>query len=129
MKKTLLFFCIFIHTAAVTQTHITRFELSGGKQSPTYFELIDWWKKLDQGSGKVKMLTMGPTDAGYPLHLILIANNGVFGIVDVIIKSPKSRTFLAAIYKKYTMYNKPMIHPKYLPNIFLAYPVRGRLGY
>ncbi len=39
------------------------------QETPTYFEIIDWWQKLDQQSGKVKMLTMGMTDAGYPLHL------------------------------------------------------------
>lgn len=55
---------------------ITRFELSKGTQTPTYFEAIDWWKKLDEKSGKVKMLRMSMTDAGYPLHLVVLANNG-----------------------------------------------------
>lgn len=59
-----------------SQKIITKFEKSGGTQTPTYFEIIDWWQKLDAASGKVKMLTMGMTDAGYPLHLVVVSNNG-----------------------------------------------------
>ena len=59
-----------------SQNITTRFEQSRGTQTPTYFEIVDWWQKLDQLSGKVKMLTMGMTDAGYPLHLVVVSNNG-----------------------------------------------------
>ena len=77
MKKIILLL-VFIGAACITfaQSITTKFEQSGGKESPTYFEIIDWWQKLDQQSGKVKMLTMGMTDAGYPLHLIIVSNNG-----------------------------------------------------
>ncbi len=67
---------LLLFYTGITQTISTRFEQSKGTQTPTYFEIIDWWQKLDQQSGKVKMLTMGMTDAGYPLHLIVVANNG-----------------------------------------------------
>jgi len=62
--------------SASAQQILTKFETSNGKETPVYSEIIDWWKKLDQRSGKVKMLTMGMTDAGYPLHLVIVANNG-----------------------------------------------------
>jgi len=65
------------------QFAVTRFEQSKGTQTPTYFEIIDWWKKLDENSGKVKMLTMGMTDAGYPLHLIVVANNGDYNFDNI----------------------------------------------
>ena len=65
-----------IAVRSFSQAITTRFEQSKGTQTPTYFEIVDWWKKLDEKSGKVKMLTMGMTDAGYPLHLIVVANNG-----------------------------------------------------
>jgi hypothetical protein len=68
---------------ASAQTIPTRFEQSGGTKTPTYTEIIDWWKKLDEKSGKVKMLTMGPSDAGYPLHLIVVANNGDFNFEQI----------------------------------------------
>ncbi|MBI3137941.1 MAG: M14 family metallopeptidase [Sphingobacteriales bacterium] len=61
----------------------TKFEQSGGKQSPPYGEIIDWWKKLDEKSGKVKMLTMGPSDAGFPLHLVVVANNGDYNFEQI----------------------------------------------
>ncbi len=77
MKK-VLFYLLTVGLVLSTnaQNFPTRFEQSGGKQTPTYFEIIDWWKKLDEKSGKVKMLTMAMTDAGYPLHLVMVANNG-----------------------------------------------------
>jgi hypothetical protein len=64
------------------QTHITaqqcRFEKSAGKESATYFEAIDWYKKLDRISSKVLVKEMGATDAGYPLHLVLVSADGKF---------------------------------------------------
>ncbi|MCX8020272.1 MAG: M14 family zinc carboxypeptidase [Chitinophagaceae bacterium] len=51
----------------------TRFEKSGGTQTATYSEIIDWWKTADRASKNVKLFTMGQTDAGYPLHLALLA--------------------------------------------------------
>lgn len=56
----------------------TVFEKSKGTQTPTYFEIIDWWKKLDQQSAQVKMLTMGMTDAGFPLQLVVVSNDKDF---------------------------------------------------
>lgn len=67
----------------MAQQITTKFEQSGSKESPTYFEVIDWWKKLDEKSGKIKMLTMGMTDAGYPLHLIVISNNGDYNFENI----------------------------------------------
>lgn len=60
------------------QQPLTRFELSHGAESPAYDEIIAWWKKLDQLSDKVRLLTMGPTDAGYPLHLAVVSGDRDF---------------------------------------------------
>ena len=76
MKKLLLFILIVSSSFGFTQTITTKFEQTNGKESPTYPEIIAWWQKLDQRSGKIKMLTMGPTDAGFPLNLIVISNDG-----------------------------------------------------
>src|SRR4030095_7401010 len=65
------------------QNITTAFEKSNGTQTPTYFEAIDWWQKLDAQSGKVKMLTMGMSDAGYPLHLVVVANNGDYNFENI----------------------------------------------
>lgn len=55
-----------------------RFERSGGSETATYFEAIDWYKKLDKISNKILLKEVGPTDAGYPLHLVLVSNDGKF---------------------------------------------------
>ena len=74
------FLFLLVALAATITTHSqsiqTRFETSGGRETPTYGEIVKWWQELDSRSGKVKMLAMGMTDAGFPLHLVVIANNG-----------------------------------------------------
>lgn len=62
---------------------VTLFERSNGTESPTYIELIDWWKKMDAASPYVKMMEMGPTDAGYPLHLVLVSGDKDFSIQSI----------------------------------------------
>ncbi|TAD86750.1 MAG: hypothetical protein EAY75_07360 [Bacteroidetes bacterium] len=56
----------------------TPFEKSGGAATTTYAEAIDFYKQLDAASSKVLVKTMGPTDAGYPLHLVLLSADGSF---------------------------------------------------
>ncbi len=79
------FFLLFVlsYNFLWGQSFLTKFEQSGGKESPAYSEIIDWWQKLDQGSGKVKMLTMGPSDAGFPLHLVIVSNNGDYNFTQI----------------------------------------------
>ena len=55
-----------------------RFERSEGRESATYFEAVDWYKNLDKLSDKLLVREMGPTDAGYPLHLVLLSADGKF---------------------------------------------------
>lgn len=67
---------VFLYSIACSQNISTPFELNNGLESQGYTAIIDWWKKLDDGSGKVKMLSMGMTDANFPLHLVVLSNNG-----------------------------------------------------
>jgi hypothetical protein len=83
MKFFLFFLSFSFFFYAYPQTIATKFEQSKGTQTPTYFEIIDWWKKLDEKSGKVKMLTMGPADAGFPLHLVVVSNNGDYNFGNI----------------------------------------------
>ena len=55
-----------------------RFEKSSGTQSATYFEAVDWYKNLDRLSPYVLVKEMGMTDAGYPLHLVLLSSDAKF---------------------------------------------------
>lgn len=54
----------------------TGFELSGGTTTATYFEAVEWYKQLDKKSAMLSVKTMGSTDAGYPLHLVMISGDG-----------------------------------------------------
>src|SRR6218665_2923271 len=56
----------------------TPFEKSNGTATATYFEVIDWYKKMDAASPLVTMKEMGSTDAGYPLHLVMVSSDGKF---------------------------------------------------
>ncbi len=83
MRSILLALCMHGFTAAFTQPITTRFEQSKGTQTPAYYEAIEWWQKLDARSPKVKMQTMGLTDAGLPLHLVFISNNGDYNLTSI----------------------------------------------
>ncbi|MBL0234664.1 MAG: M14 family metallopeptidase [Chitinophagaceae bacterium] len=61
---------------AISQPVSTLVETAGYSKSPAYAEIIKWWQQLDARSAKVKMQSMGMTDAGFPLHLVLISNDG-----------------------------------------------------
>ena len=61
----------------------TRFEQTGGTESPTYYQIVEWWKKLDPGSANVKIMEMGPTDAGFPLHLVMVSGDKDFNIQSI----------------------------------------------
>lgn len=78
MRRLLLWVGILLSLSSFSQPISTLFEKSKGDKTPDYFEIIEWWQNLDARSGKVKMLTMGMTDAGYPLHLVVISNQGEY---------------------------------------------------
>ncbi len=54
----------------------TPFEKSNGLASTPYAETIALLEKLAAKSSQLKLITMGITDAGYPLHVLLISNDG-----------------------------------------------------
>jgi hypothetical protein len=83
MRKLYLLLLIGIPFAGSAQKIKTRFEESDGKQTPTYAETVAWWKKLDAASPLVKMMAMGPTDANFPLHLVLVSTDRDFDIKSI----------------------------------------------
>jgi hypothetical protein len=79
-KLTLLSVLIsFIYSS---NAQLCRFEKTNGLEGATYFEAIDWYKNLDKISIKVLVKEMGMSDAGYPLHLVLVSNDGKFDAVQ-----------------------------------------------
>ncbi|MBC7534441.1 MAG: M14 family metallopeptidase [Ferruginibacter sp.] len=61
-----------------TNAQQSSFEKSDGQKTATYFEAISWYKELDTRSPKILLKKMGNTDAGYPLHLIMVSADGKF---------------------------------------------------
>ena len=80
MKFTWLVIAFIILNSAPIKAQQSRFEKSGGTETATYFEVIDWYKQLDNLSPKVSMSTMGMSDAGYPLHLVMVSNDQNFSV-------------------------------------------------
>ncbi len=76
MKRILLLPLILFSTMAISQR--TVFEKSNGKETATYFETVEFYKKLALHSSIIKLETKGQTDAGYPLNLVLISNDKNF---------------------------------------------------
>src|ERR1044072_744676 len=61
----------------------TRFERSQGKETANYTEVISYYQTLDKRFPQIKLLEMGPTDAGYPLHLAVYSASGDFDFASL----------------------------------------------
>jgi hypothetical protein len=56
----------------------TPFEKGNKNQSTTYEECILFYQSLDSNSDKIEMKTMGLTDSGKPLHIVVFSENKDF---------------------------------------------------
>jgi len=75
MRKILCFLLLLSTFKAHSQALSTPFEKSNGNQTSVYSEIIDWWKKLDLQYPQVKMRTIGATDAGFPLTVVMVGKD------------------------------------------------------
>ena len=57
---------------------LTRFEKSEGLETATYEEVINFYKDLANSYTTVSFQTMGPTDSGFPLHIVVYNPEGDF---------------------------------------------------
>ncbi len=55
---------------------LTPYEIHGKNYSATYEECIDYYQELDRVHACISMETMGMTDAGLPLHVVMVSRNG-----------------------------------------------------
>ncbi|HNF02431.1 MAG TPA: M14 family metallopeptidase, partial [Ferruginibacter sp.] len=76
--RSLFLLLLTVSVYSTTHAQQCRFEKSDGKESATYFEAIEWYRNLDKQSAQVLVKEMGMTDAGYPLHLVLVSKDGKF---------------------------------------------------
>lgn len=78
MKKRMSLFLIIQSMFFLSIAQVSSFEKSNGKETATYGEIVSWYRLLDKKSANIKVTEVGSTDAGYPLQLVLVSNDGKF---------------------------------------------------
>lgn len=76
----MLFFslCLCLCLCDTLRAQQTPFEQQGKNYSASYQECMDYYRMLDRKFSGIQIKEMGRTDAGIPLHLILLNSNGIF---------------------------------------------------
>lgn len=77
--------CLLLLLPFVTfaQELITPYERSKGNETTTYEACISWYRQLDKRYPQIKMMEMGNTDSGYPLHLVVYSASGDFDFASL----------------------------------------------
>ncbi len=83
MKKLLLLFSILFFISCnqkenknIKEQLTTLFETSKGTETPTYNEVISFYKKLSKNYTEISLFEFGITDSGQPLHLVVYNSEG-----------------------------------------------------
>ena len=75
------FILLFMFTSLLVNAQnnlVTPFEKGNKNQSTTYEECVSFYQVLDSNSDKIEMKTMGLTDSGKPLHIVVFSENKNF---------------------------------------------------
>lgn len=87
MKKIALFFLVgFIYFSCEEDkkpNFTTLFEISNGTKTPTYNEVIEFYKQLADSYSKVHIQAIGETDSGEPLHLVTLNPDSNFNFESI----------------------------------------------
>lgn len=97
MKLLPVVVCLIVGTSTLAQPLITPFEHGKGKQTSTYKEGLEFYRKLDAQFKKAVLITAGLTDSGHPIHLMVLSKEGL--------RSPKK------IGKRHVILIVNAIHP------------------
>ncbi len=81
-KIHLIFLTVFNLSTFNSYSQQTPYELNGKNYTATYKECIEYYQDLDDEYKTISMLEMGMTDAGLPLHLVLVNAQGKFNPVQ-----------------------------------------------
>jgi len=76
MHKT--YFILFCFYTSFSFAQQTKFEKSNGTETATYFETISFYKALDKASDNILIKEGEMSDAGYPLHIVLVSADKSF---------------------------------------------------
>ncbi|MBS1736117.1 MAG: M14 family metallopeptidase [Bacteroidetes bacterium] len=74
----ILLILFFTQNILMAKAQQTIFEKSNGKETATYFQVIQFYEAIAKKSSIIKIQKVGMTDAGYPLHLILLSADKKF---------------------------------------------------
>lgn len=70
---------LFFGSALMAQEkYQTLFEKSGGRETPKYEDVILYFEDLADDFDQVKVVEMGMTDSGHPIHLALLDHEQIF---------------------------------------------------
>ncbi|HLV14692.1 MAG TPA: M14 family metallopeptidase [Xanthomarina sp.] len=87
MKKTIAFSLIYLSfnllLSQTPQKFLTNFEKSGGTETETYAEVINFFKNLSATYPEISMKEMGVTDSGEPLHIAIFNKASTFDFSEI----------------------------------------------
>ncbi|MBC9796074.1 M14 family metallopeptidase [Sinomicrobium weinanense] len=89
MKRYFLSFLLLLVVACNTinteeeQEFTTFFENSGGKETPAYTGVMEYYMKLARTFPDINLQTMGKTDSGHPLHIVTYNPKGNFNFEKI----------------------------------------------
>jgi hypothetical protein len=64
----------------ISVAQLTRFERSGGTETATYQETMDFYKTLDSKYAAIAIEEAGPSDTRFPLHVVYYCNDAKFDL-------------------------------------------------
>src|ERR1044072_4349398 len=82
MLKQLLLFFVACFPLSVSAQLLTRYEISGGKETATYQETIEFYEALSREYRTIAMENAGPTDTRYPLNVVYFSSDGLFDVSE-----------------------------------------------
>jgi len=83
MRSVIMIFLLSVSAAAQKTMYTTPYERGNRNQTATYQETMDYFRLLDNDFETVKMVEMGPTDGGIPLHIIIYNPDKVFDFTEI----------------------------------------------
>ena len=98
MKKNLLLsILILIFSCDNSSKNIadftTKFEITEGKETPEYNELIEFYENLAEEYSQISLFSFGQTDSGEPLHLVVYNKEEIYNVKDIT-NSKKNRILI-----------------------------------
>ncbi len=78
LRQLMLVVALFLGGNVFGQDFSTPFEKGNGNTSARYDEAINYYEQLAETYPQARLLTMGLTDHGKPLHLLLLSADGTF---------------------------------------------------